>query len=104
MTRSFKVCESLSGAAPAGWVASPRVLLIALGSEVFGCFGRGEEQWAYEHLGNGGQSSWGRVGYGEASWCEVSGGEDEEEKEEWKRNIKNSWKGWILEGRRREKE
>ena len=104
MTRSFKVCESLSGAAPAGWVASPRVLLIAFGFEVFGCFGRGEEEWAYEHLGNGGQSSWGRVGYGEASWYEVSGGEEEEEGEERKWNRKNSCKEWIVEGRRREME
>lgn len=71
MARSFKVCESLSGAAPAGWVAAAGVLLVGFGFKVFGCFGRGEEEWAYEHLGDGGESSGGGVGYGEAGWCQV---------------------------------
>lgn len=71
MARSFKVCESLSGAAPAGWVAAAGILLVGFGFEVFGCFGRGEEEWAYEHLGDGGKSSGGGVGYGEAGWWEV---------------------------------
>lgn len=76
MARSFKVCEFLSGAAPAGWVAAAGVLLVRFGFEVFGCFRRGEEEWAYEHLGDGGESSGCGVGDGEAVWREVSGGKE----------------------------
>lgn len=68
MAGSFKVCESLSGAAPTGWVAAAGILLVRFGFEVFGCFARGEEEWAYEHLSDGGQSSGGGIRYGEAGW------------------------------------
>lgn len=65
MAGSFKVCEPLSGAAPTGWVAAAGILLVRFRFEVIGCFARGEEEWAYEHLSDG-ESSGGGVGYGEA--------------------------------------
>lgn len=65
MARSFKVCEFLSRAAPAGRIATAELLLVGFGLEVFGCLRRGEE-WAYEHWGIGGEGTGGGARYGEA--------------------------------------
>lgn len=47
MSRSFKGFEFLSGAAPAGWIATAGVYLVSIGIEIFGRFGGGKKLWAY---------------------------------------------------------
>ena len=89
MSRSFKVCEFLSGAAPAGWVSTAGVCLVSFRLEVFGCFGRGEEEWAYEHLCDGWEGTGGGVGYGKAVVVDFS--ERRKNKGEVKKELIGGW-------------